>query len=357
MNLPTLYKKTSTGANQEWTVSTQDNVIITRWGQVGGAIQETRDTISKGKNEGRKNATTPRQQAESEAKSLWEGKLKKGYVQSLKDAQAGKIDGIIEGGIFPMLAHKFNEHGDRIAYPAYAQPKMDGHRCIGMGGQLWTRTRKPITGLPHINEAIADIQVTLDGELYNHAWRGKFEELTSLIRSGVPKPEHKVVEYHIYDIAAEGTWEERYTQLRRLRLEKPLVRVETLQVNSEGELMEAFDHFTKQGFEGCMVRNAKGLYVNKRSYDLLKVKEFDDDEFKIVGLEEGRGKLAGHAMFVCETDKGLKFTTKMMGEVDQLKKFFDKPSLVVGRMVTVKYQGYTKSNVPRFPVAVRFRDE
>ena len=30
-----------------------------------------------------------------------------------------------------------------------------------------------------------------------------------------------------------------------------------------------------------MVRNADGLYVNKRSYDLQKIKEFDDREFEI----------------------------------------------------------------------------
>jgi predicted DNA-binding WGR domain protein len=97
--LPTLYKKTATGAAQEWTIGTEGSVIVTRWGQMGGAIQEARDEVKTGKNVGRANETTPIQQAELEAQSQWEKKLKKGYVQNLDDAQAGKTDAIIEGGI------------------------------------------------------------------------------------------------------------------------------------------------------------------------------------------------------------------------------------------------------------------
>src|SRR5690349_19744126 len=79
--LPTLFKKTATGAIQEWTIGTMGQTIVTRWGQKGGAIQETKDVIHHGKNSGRANATTATQQAELEAHSQWEKKLKKGYVQ------------------------------------------------------------------------------------------------------------------------------------------------------------------------------------------------------------------------------------------------------------------------------------
>lgn len=113
--LPTLYKKTATGADQEWTIWTEGNVIVTRWGQVGGAIQETRDVIETGKNIGRSNETTPEQQAVAEAQSQWEKKLKKGYVQNLEDARAGKVDSIIEGGITPMLAEKFDEQEHKLS--------------------------------------------------------------------------------------------------------------------------------------------------------------------------------------------------------------------------------------------------
>lgn len=130
--LQKLYKKTSTGAIQEWEVSTDivDNIptIITRFGQVDGKIQTSTEQVLEGKNIGRANATTAMEQAEAQAKSRWEKQLKKGYVKTIEDAQAGVVDDIIEGGVAPMLAHKFSEQGHKIKYPALAQPKLDG--CV-----------------------------------------------------------------------------------------------------------------------------------------------------------------------------------------------------------------------------------
>jgi len=366
VKLPKLYKLSSTSAQQEWEISTEDNVIITRWGQVGGKIQETKDVIKEGKNQGRSNATTPTQQAEAEATSQWEKKLKKGYVKSLDAAEAREVDDLITGGIEPMLAKRFDEHGDKIVYPAFAQPKFDGHRCVAVvkNGKctLWSRTRKPITGLPHINKAIEELDfkedIVLDGELYNHAYKSKFEELTSFIRNPEPKEGYEVVEYHIYDIAGSGGFKQRNKQLANMNFSDPLVRVETKEMADEDELVEFFEACLKKGYEGAMVRNAAGLYVNKRSTDLLKIKEFQDAEFKIVDVEEGRGKLAGKAIFVCVTADGDRFKAKMKGDQEELSKFWKKPSLAVGRQLTVQFQGYTgKNNVPRFPVGLRFRED
>jgi DNA ligase-1 len=378
MQLPTLFKKTSTGAQQEWAIWTEGNVICTRWGQTGGAMQTGRDVIKEGKNAGKKNATTPEQQAELEARSLWEKKKKKGYHENADAAMAGEVDALVEGGIFPMLAHRYDQHGHKIKWPAFAQPKLDGHRCIVVvkrgKASMWSRTRKPITGVPHIARAFEDLiegDAIFDGELYNHSFRDKFEELTSFIRQEEPKEGHEVVQYHIYDCPwTQGGFGDRYEVLREFfeaaatmhnnpDAEAALTMVETIKVASEDELMTAFENFTKQGYEGAMVRNIDGPYAeNKRSYDLLKVKEFIDDEFEVVGIEEGRGKLAGHAIFVCQMKDGQEFRAKMIGELEQLKKYVKNPKLAIGKKLTVKYQGLTKANgVPRFPVAVRFRQD
>ena len=108
-----------------------------------------------------------------------------------------------------------------------------------------------------------------------------------------------------------------------------------------------------------MARNTKGHYlVNGRSYDLLKIKEFIDEEFPVIGVEEGRGKLLGHAIFVCKTKDGVEFRAKLKGKQEDLKKYFERPDLAINRQLTVKHQGYTNSNrVPRFPVAMRFRED
>lgn len=380
---PTLYKKTSTGAIQQWSIEANTwshpgdpawGVIKVRFGQVGGKIQESEEVIKEGKNAGRSNATTPEQQAHLEAEARWLKQRKKGYVLAQSDAEEDFVDvHVIEGGIPPMLAHSFAKHGDKIKYPAYVQPKLDGIRCIAVleDGKctLWSRTRKPIRGVPHVQlaleKAFPGCSMVLDGELYVHDYRDRFEEIVSIVRQDEPKEGHEVVEYHAYDVATPAKAMLPF-HVRNSELESImgglrcscLVPVPTIRVHDEGHLMVFFQEFLKEGYEGAIVRNADGKYVNKRSYDLQKIKEFDDAEFPIVGVEEGRGKLAGHGIFVCAAGNGERFSVKMSGSVEHLKRYLEDPSSWQGKKLTVQYQGLTGANgVPRFPVGLRIRGE
>ena len=371
-NFKKLYKKTSTGAIQEWSISVKDNEIHTVYGQVGGKLQSTVDIIKAGKNVGRSNETTPEEQALSEAQSKWEKQIKKGYVEDPNRASQGDTDH--EGGINPMLAHKFSEQGHKIQYPAYVQPKLDGHRCIAVieDGKctLWSRTRKPIKSVPHIVKELENVYKEgthiVDGELYNHSYKANFEAITSLIRQEVPAANCTEVQFHVYDKAMPGGFADRietltnelHTYEKAVAPLQYIVPVQTLTADDEDELMTLFEGFLSMGYEGAMVRNVDGEYLNKRSYDLQKIKEFDDAEFEIIGVEEGRGKLMGHAAkFICKMPNGLEFRAKLKGDTTKLKEFFDDSSLWEGRIVTVKYQGITKYGVPRFPVAERLRED
>lgn len=378
MFLPMLYKKTSTGAIQYWKIYVLEDPnsgyayeIHTEYGQVGtDSPQLTIDTISKGKNVGKKNETSVRQQAEAEAQAKWEKQKKKGYVESEKAAMAGELDILIEGGIVPMLAHKFTDHGHKIKYPAFAQPKLDGIRCIAILKDrkctLWSRTRKQITSMPHI---IAEIEkhfvsdITLDGELYNHDFKNDFEKIVSAVRKEAPEEGYLNVQYHIYDLVNEEPFSKRIDKLNKcFTIGKPdltyLRAVQTVHADSEADVSDLFSTFRGMGYEGVMLRNADSKYVNKRSYDLLKVKEFDDGEFDIIGVEEGRGKLQGHAgAFLCRASNGKTFLAKMSGETDRLRDYFLDHKLWEGKRLTVQYQGLTgKEGVPRFPVGIVIRD-
>ena len=368
---PKLFKKTTTGAIQEWQVRVEEldgvATIINNYGQVDGKIQESKEQVLEGKNIGKANATTALEQAEAQAKGRWEKQLKKGYVQNIEDAEAGVLDAIIEGGIAPMLAHKFSEQGHKIKYPALAQPKLDGHRCTSQFDDgtvsLWSRTRKPILSVPHINHALRVYDAKFDGELYNHDYHNNFEELSSKIRQEKPVDGCEAVQYHVYDFPHPTmTNMERNELLQKIKPifeGTPIHVVETIVVNGEDELMDAFEHFLAEGYEGCMVRNMDGLYVNKRSYDLLKIKEFSDNEFKVVDVKVGtKGSMAGKAVFTFELPENKNtFDAKMKGKLEDLIQYAEHPELIIGKMVTVKYQGYTKYGKPRFPVAVRIRYE
>jgi len=376
--LPTLYKRNSNAtAIQQWTISVTDATITTVYGQVGGAMQTTQDTIMQGKNLGKKNATTPEQQAMLEAEAQHEKKLKKGYVTTLAAAQAGEVDKVIEGGIVPMTALVYADRQDKVVFPVAVQPKLDGHRCVAvivvdettLGRRatvtLWTRSRKRIKSLPHIEKQLGEIfckweigTYHLDGENYQHDYRDRFEELTSLIRPDEPRPGHEVVEYHIYDIVSPETFLNRFKTLEHVfDTTTHLKLVETHVAANEAALLSHYDFFKKQGYEGAMCRTLDTPYEHKRSSSLLKMKDFVDGEFRVVRLEEGRGKLQRHVgAFVCVTEDGVEFGAKGAMPNETLRQAWLEPEKWVGKMMTVKYFGKTADGSLRFPSALRLRD-
>lgn len=371
MKLPTLYKKTSKGAVQIWEVEVTDNVITVTHGQQDGKKQVNSETISVGKNIGKANETSPAQQAEAEAKAQWTKKQERsGYKLTLED-----LETVSEIGGPVTLAHKYSDHADKMPDNCYSQPKLDGHRCKAVIFNdictLYSRTGKVIKGVPHINRFLVERfnNTILDGELYNHDYKDKFEELTSFIRQDVPKEGHEVVQYHIYDFmllnGIDGTktpYQQRLDTLAVTALdlpsESPVIIVSTRKCVDAKFIKQYFEEDRKNGYEGSMLRNPDMVYENKRSYGLLKVKEMDDAEFKIIGINEGRGKLAGHAIFSCLLeDNETTFDVKMKGSFEVLKEIFENQANYIGKILTVQFQGRTKNNIPRFPVGLRFRED
>lgn len=366
-SFPVLYKLTSTGALQSWNIRVLDREIITEYGQVGGAIQTARDTVKEGKSAGRSNETTPEEQAVLEAKSQWDRKKKKNYVEDIERAKKAETD--VVGGIPAMLAHTYSKQGHKIKFPAYVQCKYDGIRMLAVvldgSCTLWTRARKQITALPHIEKSLEDLfpegEHKFDGEAYNHSLKHDFEKIVSCVRSDEPKEDHTLVQYHIYDIVTGDKFSKRTKDLSSIiPADHEFLRLaKTTLVDSEASAVEEFTSSIEEGYEGLMLRNADGLYVGKRSYDLQKLKEFDSTEYEIVGMEEGRGKLTGHVgSFVLKTSDGTEFKAKMAGDLSYLKVCFEDHRIWLGKHMEVKYQGITnKNSVPRFPIAIRIREK
>lgn len=364
---PTLFSLNSDGSIQQWTISVAQNSIIKEYGKVNGKMQLTEDIIKKGKNIGKTNETTPETQALSEAQSQWEKKLKSGYCKTETEAKQGKIDEeFVVGGIDPMLAHKFRDHEGKIIYPAFSQPKLDGHRCACLVNNgkatLWSRTRKPITSVPHIIKAMEatfpNQSIVCDGELYNHAYKNSFEEITSFVRSQTPKDGCEVVQFHIYDLIDDSlTFKERTERIQKIKFAgNKIVKVETRLVNNVEELMDYFAIDRANGYEGSMCRNSSSLYKHGRSYDLQKIKEMDDAEFEIIGVKEGRGRMSSRAIFICKTSGGNEFSCKLEGNLENLKDLFINSKNIIGKKLNVRFQGLTNTGIPRFPIGTYIRD-
>lgn len=368
MIFPTLYKKTQTGAIQQWIIGVEGATICTVHGQVGGAMQTTTDTIKEGKNLGRANATTPETQALAEAQAKWTKQKKKGYVEDIEAANNDKVDDVIEGGIAPMLAPSkiWPIFRDKIKFPVWCQPKLDGMRCLGMLNELavslWSRTRKRIWSLPHIELELEDLfpgELITDGEAYSVEYHDQFEELLSIIRKDEPSEKSTLVDYHMYDLPSNpGTFSKRHEALQKLLPERKghLIPVRTVICYNDDDIEACHAQNLAEDYEGTMIR-ADGPYERgKRSIYLQKYKNFVDAEYPIVGIEEGRGKDAGTiGSFICRTDGGKEFGCRLKASYEHRGELFRDSGLWKGKYLTVKYQNLTADGIPRFPVGKGLR--
>jgi len=349
---PCLYKQTNTGKVQSWLVSVEGAKVTTTFGLVGGKQQTVVDIVKAGKNLGRANATTPESQAAAQANQEFQGKLKEGYVACLETATKTKNT---LGAVEPMLAFAIEKKEKHVVFPGLAQPKLDGLRCIAIisGGEarLFSRKQKPILTMPHIvkelGELYSDRAITLDGELYADEFADDFNTLSSLAKRGDVHEDHEKMGYHVYDTVMPGDYRDR---AQAVRAGKYVFPVETVEVRSREELDEYQAKCVEAGYEGAMYRNPAGLYEGKRSVNLLKVKSFIDAEFKIIGAEEGTGKLMGAVgAFVLVTAKGVEFNAPPIGGIALSQKYWRERKSLIGKRGTVKFQGYTPAGSLRFP--------
>jgi DNA ligase-1 len=337
-------------------------------GYIDGKMQEDVKVYSEGKNIGRANETTPFEQALKEAISLSEKKKDSGYSESHEDASSHDNS---SGMFLPMLAHTWDKHSSKISFPGYVQPKFDGARMLARKEagvvSLWSRKGKKISTLTHIASQLNLIMSDgdcLDGEAYKHGWG--FQRIISAIKK--VSADTKDLEYHIYDAPAKSSFEKRFVQ--KYCLQKPenighaiafpgtrsILVCPTIKVSSEKEMFDIEESAVNLFYEGIMVRNSSGLYKYKdRSYDLQKVKRFEDTEFEIIGGKEASGRDSGTVVFSCITKDGLTFDVRPTGSIEERAEYLDNLKSYIGKPLTVKHQGFTDDKKPRFPVGLRVR--
>jgi len=357
------YKKDSKGKTRIWYMEQEGSKFRTIAGLKDGKLVTSEWTQAETTNEGRSNERDPVAQATFEIKATYKKKLDKDYHTS--------EDTISDGShIFePMLAEKWKPFLKRqkgnTEIGGFGQPKLDGIRCIIDIDGLKTRNGKPITSCPHIYEALKPLLeqgMKFDGELYNHELKDEFEELVSLIRKQKSKPEHyaatkDVVQLHIYDFPSKGeeNFSVRFSELS-IKLFHTLMKtnaiqlVETIAVSSIDDHTKLHEQWLAQGYEGSMWR-ANTPYECDRTWNLIKRKEFDDDEFEVVRIEEGKGNWAGAAKkVICRTKDGIEFGAGIRGKRPRLREILHEDH----KVVTVRYFGLTADGKPRFGVVTKF---
>ena len=369
--LPILYSRTSTGAIQQGQIIVTDDKFCTVEGQKDGKLTTSLPTVCKGKNIGKANETSGEDQAEKEAKAKWQKKIDGGYHEDINDIDT-------ETFYEPMLAHKYGEH--EFAFPCASQPKLDGMRCVCRKDGMWSRNGKKIVSAPHIRAALeplfrANPSLILDGELYCDKLKNDFNKIISLVKKSKPdaddlKESADTIQYWIYDLpsSAKNGFKQRTQELRGLLsnstmewlvdgVPKCIVYVDTTFVHDQAQLDELYGKYLDHGFEGQMVRTENGLYQNKRSKNLLKRKEFIDEEYEVLDVVEGEGGRAGTAGYlVLKLGDGRTFKSNIKGPFPYLKKLLLDRKELLGKIVTVKYFQLTPDGIPRFPFMTSVRD-
>tara|TARA_B110000093_G_scaffold170624_1_gene199827 strand:- start:325 stop:1476 length:1152 start_codon:yes stop_codon:yes gene_type:complete len=354
-----------------WEIWTEANGIYVA--QYAKSLEGTivrRSFKAEPKNVGRSNETLPVEQALSELNSKVKTKLDKGYVTSLQAANAPSTNAL--GLTQPMLATALEKvKNSSIDWnTTFVQPKLDGHRAMYQDGKFYSRSGQEYS-LPHIENYIntsALKNLKLDGELYIHGM--SLQDVSKIIKAPHSDEAKAKLQYHIYDSPDKKPFYQRMQDLTNAfyhynnnwQGDIPLLLVETVAVDSLEALMTLHKTYRTAGYEGTMLRSSNQSYEDgKRSKNLIKVKEFHDAEFKIIGVKKGTPYITPKGTFnipvwLCETPEGKEFNVLCQGDMHQRQYYWDNQEHYVGAKLTVKYHYLSKLGIPQLPIALRFHE-
>lgn len=402
MQFPILYGKDKNNNIKKWytyvsKLPDENYACYTEFGRLNGKCQQTTQIYRFGKNIGKSNQTTIYEQCVLETTKKWNDKQKEGYSESLptnitdiQNIPNDMNDSVIKyenntssstsNVYLPMLANTFNILNPKhlTIFPCFVQPKLDGVRCICYLNNTkdkviaQSRTGNFFTSITHITNTLFtnllnyNRNLVLDGELYTNEI--PFEELVGLVKQKKIKTDdadvnkYLVIKYHIYDIIINDTpFEMRNNMLHKFiehSKNEHICFVKTDEVSNLVDFKTAFHNYVNDGYEGIMLRSKTGNYVcNYRSANLLKYKEFMENEYRIVGFDEGTGRDSGTVIWKCSTLDGDIFNVRPKGSMQIRKEMFNNGNAYIGKWLTVIYQELSERNIPRFPVGKCIRDK
>jgi DNA ligase-1 len=283
----------------------------------------------------------------------------------------------------PMLASKC-ENPHLLPFPVLATPKLDGIRCLKLGGKALTRSFKPISNRFAREWIEANLPDGVDGELMLRD--GTFSETTSAIGRRDGQPDFV---FHIFDYVTDSIatpYVERMNHLAALPDSPHLIKVLPVMMRNSADLATYEEECITAGYEGVMVRTTHSPYKCGRSTEreawLLKIKRFEDAEAVVLEPYEGmtnqnaaeldalgrtkrslaqagmigRGELGG--FIVRHLSTGVEFRlgyNHVVGGIDRVTLWMDRDSLI-GKVVKFSHQPSGAKDAPRFPKFIGFRE-
>ena len=342
------------------------------------------------------------EQVELQFKALVKGYKDKGYIELeneidnyssedlyklFGDAPAG-TNGVVK----PMLAKQADKVTKTNIFDKkwIASRKIDGLRCIiylGDDGKLHTSSR----GATNYDSAMFEILthpaliklfknnegLMLDGECYHHGYT--LQQINSIARTQKVAKDLEILQFYWYDIVdlnnpfktrlakmksiaselkeygSEISWEpDRIFKENELRIQF----VPQVEVSGWDNMMKLHNEYVSEGWEGLVIRDPERPYKpNGRTNDMIKIKVYKDDCFKVVGKEAGlRG--SEDMVFIMEMPDGRTFKAKPFGDREQKEEYwinFDKK--YKGHIGECKFFYYSDDGIPLQPAFKAFRDD
>ena len=342
------------------------------------------------------------EQVELQFNALVKGYKDKGYIEleneidNYSSEELYKLFGDAPAGtngvVKPMLAKQADKVTKTNIFNKkwIASRKIDGLRCIiylGDDGKLHTSSR----GATNYDSAMFEILthpaliklfknnkgLMLDGECYHHGYT--LQQINSIARTQKVAKDLEILQFYWYDIVdlnnpfktrlakmkslaselkeygSEISWEpDRIFKENELRIQF----VPQVEVSGWDNMMKLHNEYVSEGWEGLVIRDPERPYKpNGRTNDMIKIKVYKDDCFKVVGKEAGlRG--SEDMVFIMQMSDGRTFKAKPFGDREQKQEYWiNFEEKYNGHIGECKFFYYSDDGIPLQPAFKAFRDD
>jgi DNA ligase len=231
--------------------------------------------------------------------------------------------------------------------------KLDGIRGYWNGENLQTRKGNLIHAPEWFLRNFPPFE--LDGELWSD--RNQFEFIQSVVLDKKPSENWRKITYNIFEVPnTDGDFNIRLQKASEwfFTHQNQYVRIiPQIKCENRGHLQRFLKEIELIGGEGVIVKDPLQDYHTGRSSHVLKVKNINDMEGAVIGINPGKGKFENMmGSLTLKLKNGLIFK---LGTGFSNKARKNPPK--VGSVVTFKYYGFTKKGVPKFASFLRVRKD
>jgi DNA ligase-1 len=231
--------------------------------------------------------------------------------------------------------------------------KLDGVRAYWDGKQFLSRQGNVYHAPDWFIRDLPDFP--LDGELWLD--RRMFQRAVSIARRQDKSEHWKELRYVVFDAPGQdGEFEGRLKFVEEFiagAAPAYATALEHAPCKGIDHLREELARVEALGGEGLMLRQPGSRYVAGRSATLLKVKNFQDDEARVIGHEPGKGRHKGRlGALLVELKNGKRFS---VGTGFSDAERGNPPP--VGSVIRFRYQELSDAGIPRFPSYLGVRQD